>query len=396
MISTQLQITPGCTSALVVEYTDPVEGFKGWLVRDTLQHRLCAGGVRIQVGLTRDHLCNLATNMTRKMRIAGLSVDGAKCGIDYDPQLPEKQEALGRFMEAILPYIKDCYSMGPDLNVDMGELDRIGAKLGIASVKMSIATAMGWDTAYFLERYGILSQQMNGWTLNGLRAGAGVAQASLTVLEFLNIRPSRATAVIQGFGMLAKACAYFLNNAGVRIAGFADYQKSIIAPADGSLDIERLLKIKSTLLPDGEKIHCKEGVQDAIYGIASDIFIPAAVENAITPEVAGRLRTAAVVPGANLAVTPKVESILYGRQIVVLPDFLAGCGGSLSMEGLFGPASHPEPEAVIAHVRKKMASLVAKVLARSRELNISPTAAALQYCDEAATTSDGKPYALNV
>ena len=52
-------------------------------------------------------------------------------------------------MEAILPYIKDCYSMGPDLNVDMQELDSVGKKLGIPSVKMAIATAMGWDIKYF-------------------------------------------------------------------------------------------------------------------------------------------------------------------------------------------------------------------------------------------------------
>ena len=396
MISPQLQISPGCPSALVAEYTDPVEGFKGWFVRDTLGSRLCAGGVRVQPGLTREQLCSLARNMTRKMRIAGLGVDGAKCGIDYDPRLPGKGEALGRFMAAILPYIKDSYSMGPDLNVDMRELDRIGAKLGIASVKMSIATAMGWDPAYFQARYGILNERINGWTLNELRAGAGVAQAALAVLEFLDILPSRATAAIQGFGVLAKACAYFLDNAGVRVIGFADYRKSLIAPDGGSLDVARLLLEKSTLLPPAGEMTCREGEPVAIYGTACDIFIPAAVENAVTPEVAAGLKTAAVIPGANLAVTPEGEAVLHGRDIVVLPDFLAGCGGSLSMEGLFGPASHPEPEAVLAHVRNKMALLVARVLARSRELKISPTAAALQYCDEAATSGDGKPYVLNV
>jgi len=36
----------------------------------------------------------------------------------------------------------------------------------------------------------------------------------------------------------------------------------------------------------------------------------------------------------------------------VLPDFLAGCGGSLSMEGLFGPANHPEAEEVLADLGK--------------------------------------------
>jgi len=29
--------------ALVIEYTDPEEGFQGWLVMDSLAHELCAG-----------------------------------------------------------------------------------------------------------------------------------------------------------------------------------------------------------------------------------------------------------------------------------------------------------------------------------------------------------------
>jgi glutamate dehydrogenase (NAD(P)+) len=393
MISTQVQTTSDCASALVVEYTDPIEGFKGWFVRDTLQHRLCAGGVRVQAGLTRNHLCDMARNMTRKMQIASLRVDGAKCGIDYDPQLPGKRKALGRFMEAILPYIKDCYSMGPDLNVDMRELDGVGVKLGIPSVKMAIAIAMGWDIKYFLKRYAILNQLIDGWSLNGLRAGAGVAQACLSVCNFLNISPLQTKVVIQGFGAVAKACAYFLNNSGVCIIGFADYQKSIIAPEGSSLDIAALLQEKSTLLPRVSSITAQDGKPDAIYGTACDIFIPAAVENSVNRDAAAILATKAVVPGANLAVTTEGEEILRGRGILVVPDYLAGCGGSISMEGLFGPDSHPEPEAVLLHVQTKMAALVEKVLSISREQNISPTLAALRYCAETAIPPGNKPYA---
>ena len=393
MKASQIQKQPDDQAALVVEYTDPIEGFKGWFVRDKLAHRLCAGGVRVQAGLTRNHLCDMARNMTRKMQIASLRVDGAKCGIDYDPQLPGKQKALGRFMEAILPYIKDCYSMGPDLNVDMRELDSIGEKLGIPSVKMAIAAAMEWDIKYFLERYAILSQPVDGWTLNGLRAGAGVAQACLSVCGFLNISPFQAKVVIQGFGVVAKACAYFLNNAGVRIIGFADYQRSIVAPEGSSLDIAALLRQKSTLLPLISAPTAQEDNPKAIYATACDIFIPAAVEKSLNRDTAAILATKAVVPGANLAVTSEGEEILGRRGILVVPDYLAGCGGSLSMEGLFGPDSHPEPEAVLLHVQTKMAALVEKVLSRSREQNISPARAALQYCAETVIPPGNKPYA---
>ena len=61
--------------ALVIEYTDAEEGFQGWLVIDTLDHNLCAGGMRVQPGLSRDRLARMARNMTCKMRICGLRVE---------------------------------------------------------------------------------------------------------------------------------------------------------------------------------------------------------------------------------------------------------------------------------------------------------------------------------
>ncbi|MCI5146252.1 MAG: Glu/Leu/Phe/Val dehydrogenase, partial [Candidatus Electrothrix sp. AR3] len=88
-------------SELIIEYTDPLEGFKGWLVIDSMTHNMAAGGLRVQQGLTCECVQRLAATMTLKMRIAGIRADGAKSGIDYDPASPGKQEALYRFIRAI-------------------------------------------------------------------------------------------------------------------------------------------------------------------------------------------------------------------------------------------------------------------------------------------------------
>ena len=143
---------------LIVEYTDPLEGFKGWAVIDALSHNLCAGGVRVQKGLTLDCVRHLARNMTIKMLIAGIRADGAKCGIDYDPHSPGKKEALYRFLRAIRPYILERYSLGPDLNTRMCELENIAERLSIPAVKMAIAKAQGFDLPSFLKRYRTLKQ----------------------------------------------------------------------------------------------------------------------------------------------------------------------------------------------------------------------------------------------
>lgn len=102
----------GNSPELLIEYTDPLEGFKGWLAIDRLAHKICAGGLRVQDGLTRECIVDLAATMTLKMRIAGIRADGAKSGIDYDPNSPGKHEALYRFIRAIRPFLLERYSMG--------------------------------------------------------------------------------------------------------------------------------------------------------------------------------------------------------------------------------------------------------------------------------------------
>jgi len=234
----------------------------------------------------------MARNMTCKMRLCGLRVDGAKSGIDYDPAAPGKKAAMARFMRAILPYIRSRYSMGPDLNVEMAELDAIGKTLGLASVKMAVAGAQGWDLPYFNKRYAILKEEVDGQPLGRLRAGYGVAVAGLTVLDYLGIPYLQASVAIQGFGTLARAAAYGLARKGVRIMAMADVEKCLISENRQGLDINRLLQAEGTLLPgnnygSGGKVAARED----LYQVPCDILLPAAVERTITEQVAGQLRS---------------------------------------------------------------------------------------------------------
>lgn len=377
--------------ALIVEYRDPDSGFSGWFVRDSLDNSICAGGIRVQPGLSREHLCSMARNMSLKMRICELGVDGAKCGIDFDPSSPDKEKAVGRFLRAIRPYVETVYSMGPDLNVEMEELERIGRNQGISSVKMAVARAQGWDLSYYKERAAILNQKVGGWSLGRLRAGHGVAAAALALLGYMKISPPGATVVIQGFGTLAKAAALGLHRAGVRVTGVADREKSLVAAPGKLLDIESLVVLPGPLLPakvDGGII----GGREDLFDLNCDILIPAAIERTVDGENAHRLQVRAVVPGANLGVSREAEDILWQRGIVVLPDFLAGCGGSLSMEGVFGPTDHPGAAQVLTHVESRMARLVNEVLTRSVADKIPPTVAGLRICLERKTNTDSRPY----
>ncbi len=378
--------------ALIIEYTDPVEGFKGWLVRDRIYHRMCAGGMRVQTGLTCEKLTCMARNMTCKMRIAGIRVDGAKSGIDYDPQAPGKSEAVARFLRAIKPYVETTYSMGPDLNMEMEELENIAGGIGIPSVKMAIARAQGWELAYYLERSSILQEEEHGWSVGRLRAGYGLAAAVLAVLHFTNIENSEATVAIQGFGTLAKACASRLHSAGVKIMAIADIEKCLVATHGQGLDIPKLLLTSGPLLEVKGLDDITVKPSAAVTAAHCDVLVPAAVENSISADMASALQVKAVVPGANLAVPSVSSNILQNRSIIVLPDFLPGCGGSLSMEGLFGPVHHPSAGAVLQHIDQKMFAIVSEVLQKSATENISPTTAAFKLCHEEKSLPGTRPY----
>jgi len=378
---------------LIVEYTDPLEGFKGWLAIDALSHNLCAGGFRVQKGLTRDCVVSLARNMTLKMRIAGIKADGAKSGIDYDPHSAGKAGALYRFIRSIRPLILERYSMGPDLNVNLKELDDIAKRLDIPSVKIAIAKAQGFDLPYFLERYGLLKEAMDHATVGKLRSGFGLAAACLGVLEFLGIPNEKATVAIQGFGGLGSAAAYGLQRAGVKVVGIADEEKSLICTNEHALDVKALVQHSvNGLIPNGWKNSGEYADRSHILDVKCDVFIPAAIENAVVQDNAGTISTKAIVPGANLAITEEAEKVLNDRGIITIPDFVAGCGGSMSMKALFGPKSHPTVPDLLDSLAEGMRGMVKKVLGRSQKDGTTPREAALDLCSEAPIYPDAKPY----
>lgn len=79
-----------------------------------------------------------------------------------------------------------------------------------------------------------------------------------------------------------------------------------------------------------------------------DVVVLAACEGAITVEQARELPARVVVVGANLGLSRIVEEVLHFHEVIVVPDFVSGCGGSASMDALFGAPQCPSPDQVLA------------------------------------------------
>lgn len=97
----------------VLEVPGP-DGPLGWLAVDTLVGGLAFGGLRVDPGVTRRDVEDLARVMTWKLAGHGLPVGGAKGGLRASPGEPGLPEKLARFAEAAAPLLRDRVVLGRD------------------------------------------------------------------------------------------------------------------------------------------------------------------------------------------------------------------------------------------------------------------------------------------
>lgn len=364
---------------VVFHYRDPVAGFTGCLAVDGRHNRLAAGGFRVQPGLRTATVSELARAMTLKQRLLGLGVDGAKCGIDFDPADPGKPAAMRRFLRFLRPHLLTRFSMGPDMGTAWDEIECLARAEGIPSVKVAIAGAQGLPRAEVLHRLRLLDSGTGGATLGQRRAGHGLAHAALAAAGARDGSVMRVG--VQGFGTLGRATVRSLAEARARIVAVADEHGALVDP-DG-LDLAQLLALPPQT-PVTAAWPQRRAAPDAVFDASVDLLVLAACQDAMSAAQAVALPggVRAVVVGANLGLATDVEDVLARRGVVVVPDFVGGCGGSASMSALFGPPRCPTPDEFLDRLAATMQALVHRVLDRAADDGRGPRAAALALCDE--------------
>lgn len=377
---------------LIIEYFDEKYDAFGWLVIDDLSKPLAAGGLRVKKGLTKQHVINMAKNMTKKMKICNLNISGAKSGIDFDPNSPNKKEVISRFMLAIRPFLETKYSMGSDLNTNMKELEEIANEIGLKSVKIAIKNAQKLSSEQFDRLSSLLNEAVvNNWTLGEIRAGYAVAASAIAVLKFLGKKPEESTAAVQGFGVLAKACIIGLLEENVKILGISDQDK-LIYSSDNKIPIKKCLEHEGTMLPEIKVSNlCIEDTKNIIKKDV-DLLILAAVENTVTKENVDFISAKVIVQGANLAVSDEAKLILKEKNIIVLPSYLSGAGGPISMNALFGANKIPSAIEVLQRIKINMAKITKNILDESFRNKKTVEEVSELYISKMEIDSKKKPY----
>lgn len=379
------------TGVILHRYLDPVEGFSGYVAFDGADQPLAAGGFRVEDGLTAQTIADLAHAMTLKQRLLGLRVNGAKCGIDYSPHAAGRLEAMRRFLQFLRPYLLERFSMGPDAGTTWDEIEQLARAEGIPSAKFAIAKTQGLHEDDFRERLRLLDATVDGLTLGQRRAGHALGCATMAALARRSdiVGPPRVG--LQGFGTLARSAALTLEDAGVRVTAIADEHGCCYD--DRGLDVSAVLSTPHRS-PVVSHRSGQRAVPRALLERPVDVLVLAACRDGLMAEDVPRLAPSLrlVVVGANLGLSADAERLLEDRGITVVPDFVAGAGGSASMDALFGPSRCPSAQEFLKALGESVACATHQTLNLAVERGVYAREAALTLCASSLPGASGRPY----
>jgi glutamate dehydrogenase/leucine dehydrogenase len=337
---------------IVFEWYDEDTGAEGWVVINSLRGGAAGGGTRMRKGLTKSEVVSLAKVMEVKFSVCGPSIGGAKSGINFDPTDPRKKEVLYRWYQAIMPLLKNYYGTGGDLNIDeVHDVIPITESYGLWHPQEGIVRGhLKADSGNFTSIIGQLRKGVSKvienkkyvpssvvqFTVADMITGYGVAMA---VKHYYDITQKdlkqKKRAIIQGWGNVAAAAAFYLSELDISIVGIIDLSGGLIK--ENGFTKEELkqlfLQKKGNKLVSPNLIPFDE-VNQNIWSVSAEIFIPGAAS-----KIVSRAQLEAMIAsgleliscGANVPFTD--DDIFFGptaeemdNKISIIPDFIANCG----------------------------------------------------------------------
>jgi glutamate dehydrogenase (NAD(P)+) len=332
-VAAALDLDPGIAQRLMVPKrsqvvavpirmdTGETRTFVGFRVQHSLTSGPSKGGLRYAPHVDLGEVAALAMWMSWKCGIMNLPYGGAKGGIACDPALlstGEKERLTRRFTEEVLNIIGPRVDvMAPDMGTDEQTMawiyDTYSMKVGYACPEIVTGKPV----------------ELGGCVGRKEATGRGVVYCIRAAMEELRIRPSEATAVVQGFGNVGSVTCEELDKLGVKVVAVGDRYGAI--QHERGLDVPALLAYTSAPgnerrtvvgFPGAEKIDPKD-----LLTTPCTLLVPAALERVITAENAGRLRCRILAEGANGPTTPDADAVLARSDVFVIPDILCNAGG---------------------------------------------------------------------
>ncbi|MFZ4672240.1 MAG: Glu/Leu/Phe/Val dehydrogenase dimerization domain-containing protein [Flavobacterium sp.] len=336
---------------IIFNWKDAETGAEGWTVINSLRGGAAGGGTRMRKGLDMNEVLSLAKTMEVKFSVSGPAIGGAKSGINFDPNDPRKKSVLQRWYKAVSPLLKSYYGTGGDLNVDeIHEVIPFTEECGVWHPQEGVFNGHFKPTeADKINRIGQLRHGvikvienpkfspdvLRKYTIADMITGYGVAEAVRHFYKIYGGDVQGKKAIVQGFGNVGSAAAFYLAEMGAKIVGIIDRDGGIIN--EEGFTFEEIKKL--FLNKEGNKLVAHNmipfaEINDKIWTLGADIFAPCAASRLVTKNqidnlIANGLEV--ISCGANVPFADK--EIFFGsimeetdNQVSLIPDFISNCG----------------------------------------------------------------------
>jgi glutamate dehydrogenase/leucine dehydrogenase len=282
------------------------EELTGCVVIDSLVRGRACGGLRMVPHIDETKMRRLASNMTLKYGFLGMPRGGAKAAVRGDPEGPESDrfQLLADFGRAIAPLLRQrIFSPGADSGTEPAGIRHMLESVGMSAQRR-------WSEAVPPGYYPALT------VLTGIQRAARHRGLGL----------EGCTAAVQGWGKVGSALGSLLAQSGIPVVAIST-SRGAIHNGQG-LDVGELLRLARE---HGSRVvevyrHAERIDLESLLRLDVDVLCPCAISDAIHGGNAPAVQARMVVSGANNAVTPEADRVLFERGVLCLPDFMTNCG----------------------------------------------------------------------
>ncbi|MAP80086.1 MAG: amino acid dehydrogenase [Aequorivita sp.] len=336
---------------IVFHWKDSETEAEGWTVINSLRGGAAGGGTRMRKGLDMNEVLSLAKTMEVKFSVSGPAIGGAKSGINFDPSDPRKKGVLERWFKAVSPLLKGYYGTGGDMNVDeIHEVIPFTEQCGIWHPQEGVFNGHFLPTeADKINRIGQLRHGVikalesseyspdvtRSYKVADMVTGFGVAEAVKHYYDIYGGSVKGKKAIVQGFGNVGSAAAYYLSQMGAKIVGIIDRDGGVINEEGFTFDeIKQLFLNKDGNTLVAENMIPFNEINEKIWKLNAEIFAPCAASRLVTKEQVSNMIESGlevISCGANVPFADK--EIFFGpimeftdERVSLIPDFISNCG----------------------------------------------------------------------
>jgi len=347
---------------------DPNTGMQGFLVIDNTALGPGKGGIRISSTVTPLEVFGLARAMTWKCALADIPFGGAKSGIRADPYTIDKLKFVKEFAKKIAPSVPSRYVSAPDMNVGEKEIEAFVETVGDRQAATGKPAKLGGIPHELgTTGFGVGVALENSFEIIGNTIGLPKDLADTRV-------------VIQGFGNVGLWIAKFLSNKGAKIVALSDYWGTIYNKE--GIDIDQAEKHAYATSEQASIKNYGKGTvlsRDAILGLDCDILVPCAVGNVINEGTWSLIKAKMIVEGANNATVPVAERLLFEKDVIIVPDFLANAGGVI---GSYVEYKNGTEEEAFSMIESKIKKNTECVISDAMDRKLTPRQVALEIAQQ--------------